>query len=75
MSYTDNHSLPKGVQHKLPQHAQTIYRETYNHAWEFYKRPSKSKLPKTREATAHSVAWAAVENKYKQNEEGEWVEI
>jgi cation transport regulator len=72
MPYKDNSKLPKGVVNNLPEHAQTIYREAFNNAWEQYKEPEKRKLGGTREEAAHRVAWAAVEKKYKKNKEGVW---
>lgn len=73
MPYSNNRSLPNDVLN-LPQKAQTIYREAFNHAWDFYKDPQKRKEGKNREETAHSVAWAAVEKKYQKTEAGKWVE-
>jgi cation transport regulator len=73
MPYSSNESLPVGV-HKLPSKGQTIYREAFNHAWDFYKDPQKRKGGKSREETAHSVAWAAVEKKYHKTDDGKWVE-
>jgi len=75
MPYPNNDSLPTGVLNKFPRKAQTIYREAFNHAWEFYKDPQKRKAGKDREETAHSVAWSAVEKKYKKTDAGDWVEI
>jgi cation transport regulator len=43
------------VQGHLPAHAQDIYREAFNHAWQQYG---------GNEATAHRVAWAAVKRLY-----------
>jgi cation transport regulator ChaB len=33
MPYDANPELPKSVRDHLPEHAQTIYREAFNHAW------------------------------------------
>jgi len=73
MPYQTNSELPKGVQNKLPHHAQDIYREAFNHAWQQYADPEKRRDDKTREETAHSVAWSAVEKKYHKNSSGDWV--
>lgn len=67
MPYGKNSELPKGVQGNLPEHAQTIYREAYNSAYEGYKDPDKRRGDDTREETAHKVAWAAVKNKYEKS--------
>lgn len=58
MPYFDNADLPIPVQHHLPGHAQDIYREAFNHAWEQYAGNPR------REEIAHRVAWAAVKNLY-----------
>jgi cation transport regulator len=57
----------------LPQHAQEIYKEAYNNAWEQYDDPDKRQDDRDREETAHAVAWSAVKEKYKKNAEGKWI--
>lgn len=65
MPYRVNADLPKSVHDALPPHAQTIYREAFNHAWEEYKNPKKrASKEDTQEETAHKVAWAAVKKTY-----------
>ena len=55
---TDNQFL------RLPKHAQEIYKEAYNSAWEQYDHE---------ESRAHRVAWAAVKNDYEKDEKsGDW---
>ena len=34
MPYAANDDLPPGVRDHLPQHAQDIFREAFNHAWQ-----------------------------------------
>jgi cation transport regulator len=53
------------VRDNLPAHAQDIYKEAYNSAWNQYGHD---------ESRAHRVAWGAVEKKYHKNESGTWVE-
>lgn len=74
MSCSYNVSLPKNVQHHLPKPAQELYRETFDHVWAFYKEPRKRKCNRKREERVRSVAWYAVENKYKRADNGDWVE-
>jgi cation transport regulator len=74
MPYKTKGDLPNAVKHHLPAHAQDIYKEAFNHAWEQYKDPTDRRGDATREETAHKVAWAAVEKKYHKNESGKWVE-
>jgi cation transport regulator len=57
--YNANSDLPQSVREHLPDHAQTIYREAFNHAWQQYVRVSAD------EAIAHRVAWSAVKRKYR----------
>jgi cation transport regulator len=73
MPYDSNEDLPQDVQDALPDHAEEIYREAFNSAWEQYEDPEEREGDRSREETAHAVAWSAVKAEYKQNEEGEWV--
>jgi cation transport regulator len=72
--YKNNSDLPDKVKENLPDHAQDIYREAFNSAWEQYDEKEERQEGRTREETAHAVAWSAVENTYEKNENGEWVE-
>ncbi len=63
MPYAANDQLPASVRTHLPPHAQDIYREAFNHAWEQYGGG---------EPVAHRVAWAAVKRRYMKRD-GEWV--
>ena len=75
MPYSTNQDLPQKIKNHLPDHAQAIYREAFNHAWDQYKSPDKRRGTVSRETVAHKVAWSAVEKKYHKNENGEWVEL
>jgi cation transport regulator len=72
MPYQNLQDLPDSVKDSLPKHAQEIYKEAYNSAWDQYEDPQDRRDDKDREETAHSVAWAAVKKKYKKVSEGEW---
>jgi cation transport regulator len=72
MPYNNLSDLPDSVQDNLPKHAQEIYKEAFNSAWDEYADPSDRRGGKTREETAHSVAWSAVKKKYEKNEDGRW---
>jgi cation transport regulator len=61
------------VKDNLPEHAQKIYMEAYNSAYDQYDQPSERRGDDSREATAHKVAWGAVERSYKKNDDGKWV--
>ena len=64
MPYSTLKELPKGVRDNLPKHAQEIYQAAYNNAWDEYGHD---------EARAHRVAWGAVEEKYKKDDDtGRW---
>jgi cation transport regulator len=65
MPYKTKTDLPESVRDNLPSHAQDIYKEAYNSAWNQYGHV---------ESRAHRVAWGAVEKKYHKNESGKWVE-
>lgn len=58
MPYLTNDDLPPSVRNHLPDHAQAIYREAFNHAWEQYA------IDPRQEEIAHRVAWAVVKKAY-----------
>jgi len=58
MPYLSNADLPPPVRDHLPHHAQDIYREAFNHAWQEYAGDPRL------EEIAHRVAWAAVKKVY-----------
>jgi cation transport regulator len=64
MPYATNAKLPAPIRNALPRHAQDIYREAFNHAFERYGA--------TDEAIAHRIAWAAVKRRYVRTASG-WV--
>lgn len=64
MPYNSLSDLPEKVQNNLPQHAQKIYLEAFNHAWVEYKDPAKRAGNESQEEVAHKVAWAAVKKSY-----------
>lgn len=64
MPYRNNSELPDSVREHLPSHAQDIYREAYNSAWDQYASPADRRGDASREETAHRVAWSAVKEKY-----------
>ena len=64
MPYRTNQELPDSVNDYLPSHAQDIYREAFDSAWNEYRDPAKRRGDESLEAVAHKVAWAAVKQKY-----------
>ncbi len=72
MPYKDNNALPDSVANVLPKHAQDIYREAFNHAWDQYKDKSERRGNESREETAHKVAWAAVKHRYRKGDDDHW---
>jgi cation transport regulator len=73
MTYKSLFDLPENVKHVLPKHAQEIYLEAYNNAWKQYDQPEERLDNRSREETAHRVAWSAVKQKYEKNEStGKW---
>lgn len=75
MPYPTKSDLPDNVRNVLPEHAQEIYVEAYNSAWDQYDQPGERRDDASREETAHRVAWAAVKRKYQKDEEsGQWKE-
>lgn len=75
MPYQSKSDLPDSVKNVLPSHAQYIYMEAFNSAWDQYDQPEERRGDTSREETAHRVAWAAVKNKYEKDEAtGKWKE-
>ncbi len=56
MPYASNDELPPAVSNHLPPHAQDIFREAFNHAWQQHGGD---------EATAFRIAWSAVKRSYR----------
>lgn len=72
MPYKSRSDLPESVRHVLPVHAQDIYKEAFNHAWDEYKDANKRRGDADREEAAHRVAWSAVKKSYQKGDDGEW---
>ncbi|MCK9918887.1 ChaB family protein [Microbacteriaceae bacterium K1510] len=66
MPYRSSAELPPSVRTHLPQHAQDIYREAFNHAYAAHAGEID------RERRAHMIAWAAVKRSYEKVDET-WV--
>jgi len=72
--YNRIEELPDSVRTNLPEHAQHIFLETYNSAWDKYSQPEDRRESASREETAMKVAWSAVKKEYEKNEKtGKWV--
>ena len=65
--YSQNRELPPSVRSHLPEHAQDIYREAFNHAFDAHMGDPRQ------EEAAHRIAWAAVKRRYVK-EGDRWVE-
>lgn len=65
MPYSSRDELPESVRDNLPAHAQDIYKEAFNSAWDDHK---------GEEERSHRIAWGAVKQSYEKNDEGSWVE-
>lgn len=72
MPYSRISDLPDSVRDNVPRHAQEIYKEAYNSAWDQYADPDDRRGDASREETAHRVAWSAVKEKYAKGEDGDW---
>jgi cation transport regulator len=72
MPYESLTELPESVRDNLPKHAQEIYKEAFNSAWEQYADPDERRDDASREEVAHRVAWAAVKKKYEKDSQGRW---
>jgi cation transport regulator len=63
MPYASNDDLPASVRAHLPPHAQDIFREAFNHAFDRYG---------SDEAKVFRIAWAAVKRRY-EKVDGQWI--
>lgn len=72
MPYNSDSELPDSVRNVLPDHAQHIYREAFNSAYEQYDKPEARRGDADREETAHRVAWSAVKQKYEKGDDDKW---
>lgn len=65
MPYISNNDLPQDIKNTLPAKAQTIYRKTFNSAYETYDGDEKKAI---------ATAWTAVKTKY-EKKDNKWVLI
>jgi cation transport regulator len=65
MPYARNDELPASVRDHLPLHAQGMFREAFDQAWQRHGGD---------EATAFRIAWSAVQRSYRKSGEV-WVPI
>lgn len=72
MPYHSRSELPENVANVLPAHAQKIFLEAFNNAWEEYKEPEDRRGDDSRENTARRVAWSAVKKTYQKGNDGKW---
>jgi len=74
MPYKSKSELPESVRNVLPDHAQGIYKEAFNSAYDEYDKPEERRGGADREEVAHKVAWAAVKKKYEKGADDKWHE-
>ena len=72
MPYSRISDLPASVRDNVPRHAQEIYKEAFNSAWDQYADADDRRGDASREETAHRVAWSAVKEKYARGDDGHW---
>ena len=72
MPYQSRNDLPENVTGVLPAHAQDIYKEAYNSAYEQYANAEDRRGDEDRETVAHKVAWAAVKQSYEKGADDKW---
>lgn len=73
MPYNTTTELPDSVKNVLPKHAQDIYKEAFNSAYDEYKTSTKRRGNEDRETVAHKVAWSAVKKAgYSKGDDDKW---
>ena len=71
MPYERITDLPDSVRDNVPRHAQEIYKEAFNSAWDQYQDADDRRGDASREETAHKVAWSAGKEKNRKGDDGE----
>jgi cation transport regulator len=72
MPYSQNTDMPSQVTTILSEHAQDIYRDAYNSAWDDYEELSDDGDDSKRDEAARGKAWDAVEKAYEKDEVSKW---
>ena len=72
MPFSTINDLPANLRAILPEHAQEIYKEAFNSAYDEYADPHDRRDNADREETAHKVAWSAVKGKYEKGADNKW---
>lgn len=73
MPYRTINELPESVRNVLPQHAQDVYKEAFNSAYEQYKSAKDRRGDESRQDTSHKVAWSAVKKAgYSKGDDDMW---
>lgn len=72
MPYSSISDLPENVTNVLPRHAQEIFKEAFNSAYDQYDQPEERRDNESRENTARKVAWSAVKKTYEKGGDDKW---
>ena len=73
MPYQSTNELPDRVKNVLSSHAQDIYKEAFNNAYDEYKDQENRRDDASREELAHRVAWSAVKKAgYEKGDDDKW---
>jgi cation transport regulator len=72
MPFTTRDDLPDTIKGVLPSHAQDIYKEAFNSAYDEYKDSDDRRGSESREEVAHKVAWSAVKKTYQKGDDNKW---
>lgn len=73
MPYKTINELPENVRDVLPHHAQEIFKEAFNSAYNQYDAAQERRGDDTRETVGFKVAWSAVKKAgYEKQSDGNW---
>lgn len=75
MPYKSISELPESVRNVLPKHAQEIYKEAFNSAYDQYDTPEERRGNESREEVAHKVAWSAVKKAGYEKGDDNWHKV
>ncbi len=72
MPFNLKNDLPDRVKNVLPAHAQDIYKEAFNSAYDAYEDKKGRHADASREEVSHKIAWNAVKQKYYKGDDNKW---
>mgnify|MGYP001060450092 CR=1 FL=1 len=70
--YRNIQDLPAGIRQSLPEEAQSLYLDAFNHAWERAHASQDYQDEQSAREDADRRGWQAVTQEFRQREDGRW---